>query len=103
MIWVSRHPSFNSIEMLGAIPSFLSEYDPRDARTQINEAYAFAGGWQPFPNFVMLEDGTLIYPGDPPLPVLCSTRLRDEKIYYYQHSWLAIVQPDGSYEVARLD
>lgn len=103
MIWVSRHPGFTSLEMLGAIPSFLSEDDPRDAKTQINEAYGFAGGWRPLPDWEMSVDGAIKYPGDPWLPVLCETRLRDEIIFYYQFSWVAIVQPDGSYEIARLD
>jgi hypothetical protein len=29
--------------------------------------------------------------------------LRDEEIRFYDYSWLAIVQPDGSFEVARVD
>lgn len=102
MLWVSRHPRFTT-DMLGAIPAFLNEDDPRDAKTQINDAYGFAGGWRSMPGFKMLGNGALKYPTDPPLPVLCETRLRDEVIYYYQFSWVAIIQPDGSFEVARLD
>ena len=102
MVWISRHPQF-IVEMLGAIPSFLDDDDPRDAKTQINEAYRFAGGWRPFAGFKMAPDRSIKYPGDPALPVLCETQLRDERIYYYQHSWVAIVQPDGGYEICRLD
>jgi hypothetical protein len=42
-------------------------------------------------------------PGDPPLLPIAVTMLRDEEIRFYDHSWLAIVQPDGSLEVARVD
>jgi hypothetical protein len=53
--------------------------------------------------FNMLSDGKLKYPGDPIMQPLAETKLRDETIRYYEYSWLSITQPDGTYEVARLD
>lgn len=96
-----KHPQATE-EMLGYIPSFLSENDPRPAHEQINENYRF-GGWQPFKGFRMLSNGNLQYPGDPQTRLIAETKLRDETIRFYEHSWVAIIQPDGSFEVARLD
>lgn len=102
MIWKLLHPQM-TLEALGFIPSFLSEDDPRPAQEQFNEKYGFAGGWDPFPGFTMLSDGSLEYLGDPPLLPLAETKLRDEVIRYYNHSWVAVIQPDGSYEISRMD
>ncbi len=100
MIWVMKHPQA-TIELLGYIPSFLSENDPRPARKQFDDAYI--GGWTPFKGHTMLSNGNLAYPGDPETPLLAETKLRDEVIRFYESSWVAIVQPDGSYEIARMD
>jgi hypothetical protein len=90
-------------EMLGVIPSFLSEDDPRPAREQFDAHYRIGGGWRPMPGFTMLPDGALGYPGDPPTLALAETRLRDETIRFYEYSWVAVIQPDGSFEVCRMD
>jgi hypothetical protein len=50
----------------------------------------------------MTRDG-LCYPGDPPMPALAETRLREETIRVYDCSWVAIIQPDKRFEVCRLD
>ncbi len=100
MIWIGKHPKF-APEMLGYIPSFLSVNDPRPAREQIASAYC--GGWSSFHGFTMLHSGNLSYPGDPEIMLLAETRLRNEIIRFYYCAWLAIIQPDGSFEVARLD
>jgi hypothetical protein len=99
MKWEMKHPQA-TLDMLGYIPSFLDENDPRPAAKQIDTAYV--GGWQPFPGFTMVDNG-LRYPGDPLTPLLAETKLRDETIRFYDCSWVAIVQPDGSYEISRLD
>ena len=100
LIWTAKHPQFTE-DMLGYIPSFLRETDPRSAREQIASGYI--GGWEPFPGFRMLENGNLDYPGDPPTRLLAETNLRGEIIRFYNYAWLAVIQPDGSFEVARLD
>jgi len=102
MIWVLRHPRATP-EMLGFIPSFLSERDPRPAREQIDSNYGHGGGWFPSRGMTLGADGNLHYPGDPPYQLIAETRLRDEVIRFYDCSFVAIIQPDGSFEVARLD
>jgi len=94
-----------TIEALGPyLPYFLVIEDERKAAEQFNERYKF-GGWRPFgqDKFSMTTTGTLRYPGDPPLPPLAMTLLRDEKIFLYQSDMVAIVQLDRSFEVARMD
>lgn len=106
MIWIRKHPRA-SLHTLGYIPEFLDETDSRPARDQFNTAYGHGGGWRPFKGHTMVEDtngtGTLQYPGDPPMLLLFETQLREETIRVYQHAWVAIIQLDGSFEVARLD
>ena len=56
------------------------------------------------PGLTGLPDRSLKYPGDPPLkPIAAVSRLRDEVILFYPHDWLCVVQPDGSFEVSRVD
>lgn len=103
MIWIMKHPRMTP-EALGFIPSFFSEHDPRGAREQINENYAHGGGWHPFHGFKFNEQTlSLQYPGDPPTHCLAATTLRSERILFFEHSWLLIIQPDGTWEVARID
>jgi hypothetical protein len=89
--------------MLGFIPSMLSASDPRPAREQLNAAYGHGGGWDPFVGFEMNPDGSLHYPGDPPVLALAEAKLRDETIRFYEYEWVAVIQPDGSFEVCRMD
>jgi hypothetical protein len=105
-----KHPQ-STLEALGAIPTYISTDDPRPAREQFDAHYAFAGGWQPFKGFDLVdgvlhsnrpdnpEDG----PPDEPLEPLSQFRLREELVRFYRHNWISIEQPDGSFEVARLD
>jgi hypothetical protein len=99
MLWLTLHPSVTH-ESLGFIPGFLNENDPRPAREQFGRNYI--GGWRPMQKFT-LEDDRLCYPGDPPLLPLAETRLREEVIRLYEHEWVVIVQPGGSFEVSRMD
>jgi hypothetical protein len=100
MFWKMVHPQAR-IEMLGCIPDFLSESDPRSAREQFDANYI--SGWHPLPRFTMLPNGNMSYPGDPPTRLLAETELRAETIRFYEHSWVTVIQPDGSYEVSRMD
>jgi hypothetical protein len=103
MIWVLKHPQATP-EMLGYIPQFLSEKDPRPAAEQINENYSHGGGWHPAKGFTLLSDGNLRgHPSDPPYRLIATTQLRDEKIRFYESAWLAIIQPNGDMEVSRID
>jgi hypothetical protein len=100
MNWIAKHPRAHP-DMLGYVPLFILDEDPRPAADQIDDRYV--GGWRPFKGFAMAEDGSLLYPGDPPTLLLFEAKLRDEVIRFYQHAWLAIIQPDGSYEISRID
>lgn len=102
MIFIARDPRA-TLEHMGFIPSFLSDDDPRSAKEQLNEGYAFAGGWDPFKGHTMDDNENLHYPGDPPQKPLCELRLRDERIVLYPHAWVAIIQPDKSFEICRMD
>jgi hypothetical protein len=91
-------------DVLGFIPDFLNEGDPRDAREQIDAAYQHGGGWRQYAHFALNPDTlALTYPGDPAMMPLVITTLRDERVVIYQSGWVMILSPDGSYTVARLD
>lgn len=99
---------FTNMEVVGFIPQFLSERDPRPAKEQIHENYAHGGGWNSFDgfelvNFEKLGNYALRYPGDPLIKELSRAKLRDELLVFFECQWLAIIQPDGSWEVCRLD
>jgi hypothetical protein len=85
---------------LGYLPSFLDESDPRSAREQINANYI--GGWMEMKGMSMDSHGSLLYPGDPPLFPIAVAVMRNEKIMLYVGDWVAIVQEDGTFEVARI-
>ena len=98
------HPRMTQ-EALGYLPSFLDEGDPRPAKEQLDSGYRHGGGWDPQPGFrlSMDSDNILFYPGDPPLRPLARAKLRNELIVIYEHSYVAIIQPDHSFEVCRMD
>jgi hypothetical protein len=97
-------PSTFNPDQLGEIPHFLDESDPRPAREQFNVNYQHGGGWRPMLGFTMTpEDFVLHFPGDPPLAPIALMQLRQETILVYDYSIVAIMQPDGSFEAARMD
>jgi hypothetical protein len=98
--WELLHPKM-TLAHLGYIPIFIDDKSPFSAKEQINTNYV--SGWIPFKGFKLTEENHLTYPGDPILKPLAKAQLRDEVIYFYDSSWVCIVEPDGSYEVARLD
>lgn len=102
MIWKFMHPQA-TLEMLGHIPSFLNENDPRPAVEQLDQNYRHGGGWSSFLGFTMLPDGNLQYSNDPPVRALAETTLRNEIVRFYDHSWVAIIQQDGTYDISRMD
>ncbi len=99
---IFHHPKATA-EHLGLIPMFLSDDDPRPAKEQLHENYAHGGGWHPFNGFKLQADDSLTYPGDPPQRPIAEMVLRDERVVLYPHAWVAIIQPDRSYEVCRMD
>lgn len=98
----SHMPVYTDVwDIVGIIPSFLNEDDPRPAREQFNSAYI--SGWSPVPGFRMGPDYGLRYPDDPVMMPKAMMKLRKEIILVYESGWVAIIQPDKSWEVARLD
>jgi hypothetical protein len=103
MKWTMLDPRM-TLDRLGYIPDFLSEDDPEPAAKQIDKNYTHGGGWESFKHHRMNPKTYAIkYPGDPALRPLASAWLRNELILYYQGSWVAIVQPDGAWDIARVD
>lgn len=100
--WEFLHPTM-TFAQLGFIPFWLHESNHKSAREQLNAGYVFGGGWKPFKGFRLTEDNHLYYPGDPPISPLAQARLREELILFYPHSWVAVIQPDRSFEVCRMD
>ena len=93
-----------AIARCGLIPDMLRTADPRPAREQFDVAYAHGGGWLPFQGFKFnATDQSIKYPGDPSLLPLARGKLRDETILIYPHAWVGILQPNGDFEVARMD
>jgi hypothetical protein len=91
-----------TLDHWGYIPGFLREDDPRPARVQINERYQ--GRWRPFKGHTLGSHNELHYPGDPPQYPVSVMRFREERLFLYQPGdWVLIMQPDGSWEVARMD
>lgn len=96
-------------EDIGLIPTFLSPSDKRSAVEQFDERYAHGGGWRDFEGFILerpTEDKAtwfLQYPDDPPMALAAHTRLGDETVLVFEYAWVAVVQPDGSYRIARMD
>lgn len=98
------YPSSAVIEACGYLPQFLDNRNPASAKEQLDANYQHGGGWRPFQGFVMrFPNHSIKYPGDPAHHPLAVIHMRDEDIYIYQHAWVAIVQKDNSYEIARMD
>ena len=96
----------NKAGQLGVLPMFFDEADPNPASVQIHHRYAHGGGWHPFSGFELKKDGRghyLSYPEDPPMREIAQGKMRDETIILFDHNWVAIVQRDGTFEVARVD
>jgi hypothetical protein len=96
------HPRATS-EHIGMIPYWLDENNPLPAAEQLDANYGHGGGWRPFKGFTLRKDYSIDYPGDPPLRPIAEMHLRDELILMYEQGWVAVIQPDRSFEIARMD
>jgi hypothetical protein len=92
-----------SLDIIGPLPMWLDEADPRPAREQLDEHYQHGGGWQPFEGFKLQRNHRIKYPGDPAMAPLAMMKFRDELIVWYPHAWVMILQKDGSHEICRMD
>ncbi len=102
MAWVMLMAGVNPDYTPGELVDMLSDLDPRPAREQLNEGYQHGGGWCPMEGFTIDKEG-LHFPGDRALRPICMTKLRDETITVFEADWVVIQQPDGTFEVARMD
>jgi hypothetical protein len=100
--WKMLHPQMTEVQ-LGLIQFWLDEDNSAPAKDQLHHNYSHGGGWNPFKGFRLDETNSLHYSSDPPLRPLAETMLRNEKIVFYDHSWVAIIQPDRTFEVCRMD
>lgn len=91
------------IEMLGFLPMMIDGLDPRPASEQFDTGYQHGGGWHPQDRWILNKDNTASYPGDPSMSPIASAMLRDELILVYRHGYVAIVQPDRTFEMCRMD
>lgn len=101
--WQLLHPKMTEA-MLGFIPHWISPNMPEKLKPRLDHFYQHGGGWRPFKGFTLnRETLELEYPGDPPTIPLARCQVGDETLIFYQHSWVAIVQQDWSFEVCRMD
>lgn len=90
-------------ESMGFIPAFLTTHEG-SAAAQFDAAYQKYGGWSPMAAWVMDDQGVLRYPGDEPVyPAAILEKSDGETVRFYPGAWVSIRQPNGDYEVARLD
>lgn len=93
--------------MIGILPSFVSQDDPRPLKEQIHTAYAHGGGWNDFEGFELKKNDngwySLCYPDDPPMKEMARIVIRDETLSIFEFSWVAIIQKDMSFCVAMID
>ena len=92
-----------TLEDLGRIPGMLDVSNPAPARDQFNANYQHGGGWRPRDKFTLGDDDSLGYPGDEPLHPLAEITFRDERVLIYESNFVAVIQPDRSFEVCRMD
>ena len=103
MIDVRLLSSDVTLEDLGLIPGLLDVSNPAPAPDQFNANYQHGGGWRPSDNFTLGDDDSLGYPGDEPLHPLAEITFRDERVLIYESDFVAVIQPDRSFEVCRMD
>lgn len=91
-------------DMLGFLEFMLSEHSEDDAVTQLDRNYQHGGGWRDFKGFRYdPASNSLCYPDDPPMRAVAEAKLRDERIVLFESAWAAVIQPDGSFRVSRMD
>jgi len=103
----ARNPRLTDLDLVGYTPQFLDSSNPDDAVAQLHTNYGHGGGWHDMRGFTLDEsnpDAPLLrYPDDPPTEAVAYWKLRDERIILFDHAWVAVVQPGGSFRVSRMD
>ena len=105
------------IEVAGFIPHWLNEEDPDGAVEQLHKNYGHGGGWRDTEGWSLLVgvkqnapkvDVTesmywLDYEGDPLMPMRACGLMREELVIVFDHGYVAVVQSDFNFRVARMD
>ena len=77
-------------------------YENESLLATVKEQYRF--GFTPFEGFTVGAVGTMYYPGDPELyPLLSIQKNGDDLLWFYEHDWITITNPEGGYTTARVD
>ena len=90
-----------TLQTLGALPDMLDANDPAPAREQLDRGYQH--GFRSLSGWYLGADDVLHFPGDRPYRPLAETQMRDERILIFEGSFVAVIAPDRSFEVARMD
>lgn len=107
-VWIIS-PGFD-LERLGLLPELVES--PANGQTlaqHIDQSYAHGGGWRSFGAdwSLDLRDGvpaSLTFPGDPAMPEVARFATKQRELFIlFTNEFCAIVQPDGSFSVARMD
>ncbi|HEY1888473.1 MAG TPA: hypothetical protein VGG86_20890 [Roseiarcus sp.] len=103
-VWTTFAEGFG-IEHLGFLPEILLRDDPRPVKDQLDDRYRHGGGYRAknFDKFKLGKGMVLRWPGDEPQKPLAATLINDELVVFYEHALLLVMQPDGSFEVTRVD
>lgn len=89
--------------IVGDIKFFAHESDEDSLKDQFNKRYSFGGGWSPMEGFTMDKNKSITYPEDPPLYPLAIAKFRNQEVIIYNHSWVVILEQDGTFEASRMD
>lgn len=101
-VWIQVDPRFHP-DNLGFLPDIIYSEDPRPVKEQLEDRYRHGGGYRPMKGFTM-KNYVLHYPGDPPFKPAAMTTINKEVVVFYTvGSLLAIIQPNGTFEVTRVD
>ena len=100
-------------EVTGLLPEIIWQDDPRPAREQFNDRYAHGGGWNPMKGWLFKPgpdgEATLVFQSNDEeddaeeYREMSRTTINSEILILFDCEFLAIVQPDGSFEVDRVD
>lgn len=87
----------------GLLPFFFNSEDEPAAK-QIDFHYQHGGGWRPFEGFAFdPKTREISYPGDPSFKPIAEVTVGQERVLIYPYSWVLVLQPDGKFEIARID
>jgi len=90
-----------TLQTLGALPDMLEANDPAPAREQLGRRYQH--GFRGRSGRYLDADDVLHFPGDRPYRPLAEMRMRDERILFFEGSFVAVIQSDRSFEVCWMD